>query len=84
MKTLRNVWNSFSILIGIMITSTLPVLAVVDTTQTYRSGWLVLAFIGFFAAIVLMQAVPAIILFVGMVKSTFAKKNEQTVDIKVD
>ena len=45
----------------------------VDTTQTYKSGVLVLLFLGVCALIVVAQMVPALILMLGTV-SAFAKR----------
>ena len=54
-----------------------PALAV-DTNQTYSSGILVLAFVGFCALIIVAQLVPAVLTLFGMtkeaVKSTSGKK----------
>lgn len=36
------------------------------------TGWLGYLFTGFFAAVIVMQLVPAVILFVGMLKGLFA------------
>jgi hypothetical protein len=40
----------------------------VDTTRVYNSGILIFAFLGFLALILLVQLVPTIIMFVGMIK----------------
>lgn len=54
-----------------------PALAV-DTSQTYNSGILVLAFVGFCALLIVAQLVPAVLALFGMtkeaVKSTSGKK----------
>ena len=54
-----------------------PALAV-DTNQTYSSGILVLAFVGFCALLIVAQLVPAVLALFGMtkeaVKSTSGKK----------
>ena len=41
---------------------------VVDTSVTYNSGILVLAFAGFLALVVVVQTIPAIISLYGMIK----------------
>ncbi len=46
-----------------------PVLAAVDTTKVYNSGFLVLAFLGFCALIVVAQLLPAIMLMIGSIRS---------------
>jgi hypothetical protein len=40
----------------------------IDTAVTYNSGILVLAFAGFLALVVVVQAVPALISLYGMIK----------------
>ncbi len=54
-----------------------PALAV-DTSQTYNSGILVLAFVGFCALLIVAQLVPAVLALFGMTKeaakSTSGKK----------
>lgn len=49
----------------------------VDTSVTYNSGILVLAFAGFLALVVVMQAVPAIISLYGMIKKTAEASREK-------
>jgi hypothetical protein len=41
---------------------------VVDTSLTYNSGILVLAFAGFLALVVVVQTIPAVISLYGMIK----------------
>lgn len=65
--------------LALMVSAASPALAgAVDTTKVYHSGFLVLAFLGFCAMIVVAQLLPALILMVGsirnMVKGTAAKK----------
>lgn len=59
--------------LALSIFSASPVLAsgTVDTTVVYNSGFLVLAFLGFCAMIVVAQLIPAIILLVGSIRSAF-------------
>lgn len=63
-----------------LVTSSVAFASDVDTTKVYNSGFLVLAFLGFCALIVVAQLVPAIILMVGsirnMVTSTSKKKSQ--------
>lgn len=54
--------------LAILLAAASPALAV-DTTQVYNSGFLVLAFLGFCALIVVVQLIPAIILMIGSLKS---------------
>ena len=42
---------------------------VVDTTLTYNSGILVLAFAGFLALVVVVQAIPAVVTLYQMIKA---------------
>ena len=49
-------------------------------TQSQDAGLLIYLFIGFFALIVVLQLVPAAILFVGMVKSVMTRTEKIPVD----
>ena len=52
--------------------------AAIDTTLTYNSGILVLAFAGFLALIVVVQTIPAFISLYGMIKKAAeATKNQE-------
>lgn len=55
----------------------------VDTTQVYNSGLLVLLFVGFCALVVLVQVVPAAVLFSGMV-SAVAKLFRERKEVRVE
>jgi hypothetical protein len=69
-------------LAGIWLLLAQPALAV-DTSMTYKSGWLVLGFLGVLALIVVMQLVPALILMIGFFKGLFASaghKAEESVE----
>lgn len=59
------------VVLALSIFAASPVFAsgAVDTTKVYNSGFLVLAFLGFCAMIVVAQLIPAIILLVGSVRS---------------
>jgi uncharacterized protein (DUF697 family) len=52
----------------------------VDTSLTYNSGILVLAFAGFLALVVVVQLIPAVVSLYGMIKSASeaAKAKEAT------
>jgi len=51
---------------------------VVDTSLTYNSGILVLAFAGFLALVVVVQTIPALISLYGMIKGAAeAVKNKE-------
>lgn len=50
----------------------------VDTSLTYNSGILVLAFAGFLALVVVVQTIPAVISLYGMIKGAAeAAKNKE-------
>ena len=50
---------------------------VLDTSLTYNSGILVLAFAGFLALIVVVQTIPAIISLYGMIKAAAEDSRQQ-------
>jgi hypothetical protein len=51
--------------------------AMVDTSLTYNSGILVLAFAGFLALIVVVQTIPAVISLYGMIKGAAEQSRQQ-------
>lgn len=54
----------------------------VDTTLTYNSGILVLAFAGFLALVVVVQTIPAAITLYSMIKGAAAANKQQvTADV---
>ena len=73
MQGVKTLLTTFA-LVGLVVS---PALAV-DTSQTYNSGILVLAFVGFCALLIVAQLVPAVLALFGMtkeaVKSTSGKK----------
>ena len=46
-----------------------PAMALVDTSQTYSSGILVLLFVGFCSLIIIAQIVPALLMLFGALKA---------------
>lgn len=50
---------------------------VIDTNMTFRSGILVLAFVGFLALIVVVQTIPAIVTMYTMIKKTAEESKRQ-------
>lgn len=50
---------------------------VVDTSLTYNSGILVLAFAGFLALVVVVQTIPAVISLYTMIKKTAEESRQQ-------
>jgi len=61
------------VMVSLMLMMAIQPAWAVDTTQTYRSGILVLIFIGICALLVVAQLVPALIVMMGAV-SGFARK----------
>ena len=53
-------------------------------THGEGAGILTYFFLGFFALIIVSQLVPAMILFVGMVKGVFARPEKSSVTVKLD
>lgn len=49
----------------------------VDTSVTYNSGILVLAFAGFLALVVVVQTIPAVITLYGMIKGAMEAGKER-------
>ena len=68
MKTIRTLMTTAAVVL-----LTVHQAWAVDTTQTYKSGILVLIFLGVCALIIVAQMVPALILMLGTI-SAFAKK----------
>jgi len=46
----------------------------VDTAKVYKSGPLVLIFLGFFALLIVIQVLPALATLASMVKGLFSQK----------
>ncbi len=60
--------------LAVLLTA-LPAYAV-DTTQTYRSGILVVAFLGFCALILMIQLFPSLMLLFGWIRGLFRRAGE--------
>ena len=71
MKTLR--------ILVTMIASSASAAFAASGVQSQETGILVYFFIGFFALIVVSQLVPAVILFIGMVRGVFARPEKASV-----
>ncbi len=71
MKTLRTV-------LTVLISSATTAFAA-SGVQSQESGILVYFFIGFFALIIVSQLVPALILFIGMVRGVFSPSEKVSV-----
>ena len=52
------------------------------TSKVFVSGPLILLFIGFCALVVVVQCIPAIIMFVGMIKGTVSAETGEMVEAK--
>lgn len=55
----------------------------IDTSLTYNSGILVLAFAGFLALVVVVQTIPALISLYGMIKGAAEAANSKEVSSTV-
>jgi hypothetical protein len=71
MKTLRTV-------VTVLISSATTAFAATGV-QSQEHGILVYFFIGFFALIIVSQLVPALILFIGMVRGVFSPSEKVSV-----
>jgi hypothetical protein len=84
MKTTATIINTVTVLLASLtsaIASASP--AEVDTSLTFNSGILVLAFAGFLALVVVMQTIPAVITLYSMIKAaaTESKKSRETISV---
>lgn len=77
MKTTAIVINTVTALLA-SLTSALASAApdAVDTTLTFNSGILVLAFVGFLALVVVVQTIPAIITLYSMIKAAVSESEK--------
>lgn len=57
---------------------------VVDTSLTYNSGILVLAFAGFLALVVVVQTIPAVISLYNMIKKTAEESSRQQQTVRAN
>jgi hypothetical protein len=80
MKPTATIINTVTVLLA-SLTSAIAsehAAATVDTSLTYNSGILVLAFAGFLALVVVVQTIPAFISLYGMIKGAAeAAKNKE-------
>lgn len=80
MKTTTVIINTVTVLLASLtsaIASAAP--SDVDTTLTFNSGILVLAFAGFLALVVVMQAIPAVITLYSMIKAAASESSKSEV-----
>lgn len=71
MKTTRTLFGSLAL---VLLTS-LPAFAV-NTAKVYKSGPMVLIFLGFFALLVVVQLIPAMTTLFGMIKGFLAERGK--------
>jgi hypothetical protein len=48
----------------------------IDTSLTFNSGILVLAFVGFLTLVVVVQVIPAVLTLIGMIKGAATESKE--------
>jgi len=80
MKTTTTIISAVTVLFGTLtsaIASAIP--GDVDTSLTFNSGILVLAFAGFLALVVVVQAIPAVITLYSMVKAAASESTKSDV-----
>jgi hypothetical protein len=76
MKTTATIINTVAVLFATLtsaIASAAP--GDVDTSLTFNSGILVLAFAGFLALVVVVQTIPAVITLYSMIKAAASKSD---------
>jgi len=80
MKTTTTIIGAVTVLLGTLtsaIASAVP--GDVDTSLTFNSGILVLAFAGFLALVVVVQAIPAVITLYSMIKAAASESTKSEV-----
>lgn len=77
MKTTAIIINTVTVLLA-SLTSAIASAApeAVDTSLTFNSGILVLAFVGFLALVVVVQTIPAIITLYSMIKAAASESEK--------
>ena len=78
MKPITALNTLFVLLASLSTAFASAVASEVDTSLTYNSGILVLAFAGFLALVVVVQTVPALISLYGMIKGAAEAAKEKT------
>jgi hypothetical protein len=71
MKTTRTLLCS----LAMVLMTVLPAFAV-NTAKVYKSGPMVLIFLGFFALLVVVQLIPALTTLFGMIKGMLAERGK--------
>lgn len=78
MKSVRTILTALSLTIASISTAFASATAnEVDTSLTYNSGILVLAFAGFLALVVVVQTIPAIVSLYSMIKQASEQSRQQ-------
>lgn len=80
MKTTTTIINTVTVLLATLtsaVASASP--GDVDTTLTFNSGILVLAFAGFLALVVVVQTIPAMITLYAMIKAAASEGSKSKV-----
>ena len=80
MKTTTTIINTVTVLLATLtsaIASASP--GEVDTSLTFNSGILVLAFVGFLALVVVVQTIPAVITLYSMIKASASESSKSEV-----
>ena len=65
-----------------LVTSTAAFASSGVTNKVFVSGPLILLFLGFCALVVVVQCIPAIIMFYGMIKGTVSATKDEMVEVK--
>lgn len=79
MKTLSTVFSAVALS---LVTSTAALASSGATNKVFVSGPLILLFLGFCALVVVIQCIPAIIMFYGMIKGTVSVVKDEVVEVK--
>jgi hypothetical protein len=69
MKTMKTMLCS----LAMVLMTVLPAFAV-NTAKVYKSGPMVLLFLGFFALLIVVQMIPALTTLFGMIKGLLAER----------
>ena len=83
---MKTIINTVALLLASLTTafaSSEHAAAHVDTSLTYNSGILVLAFAGFLALVVVVQLVPALVSLYGMIKNASEAARNKEVEANV-
>ena len=76
MKTTAIIVNTVTVLLASLTSAIASAPEAVDTSLTFNSGILVLAFVGFLALVVVVQTIPAIITLYSMIKAAASESDK--------